>query len=136
MWLVRTPWRPQSTLQADSGYAAREYMRLTVSVSPLLAHCTLRRAPRSRRKRRCLTDLADECAVNNGGCWKGDYTVKGSRQTFSACKDELESYRVRSPTLCQELIPTRTPPLVCAGAALSTRQLQGSFLPCVDAAAP
>ena len=46
-------------------------------------------------KCRCLTDLADECAVNNGGCWKGDYTVKGSRQTFSACKDELESYKVR-----------------------------------------
>jgi len=46
-------------------------------------------------ERRCLPDLADECTVNNGGCWKGDYTVKGSKQTFSACKDELESYRVR-----------------------------------------
>jgi hypothetical protein len=46
--------------------------------------------------RRCLPDLADECAVSNGGCWQGQYTVKGSKQTFSACKDQLQAVKVRA----------------------------------------
>ena len=45
--------------------------------------------------RRCLTDLADECAVNNGGCWQGQYTAKGSKQTFSACKDQIHAVKAR-----------------------------------------
>ena len=69
-----------------------------MAVSPGVLFCAalLRLTYRPRCVHRCLTDLADECAVNNGGCWQGQYMVKGSKQTFSACKDQLQTVKVRA----------------------------------------
>lgn len=42
---------------------------------------------------RCVTDIADECASNNGGCWHTTASVKGKKTTFSACHDNLDIYK-------------------------------------------
>jgi hypothetical protein len=42
---------------------------------------------------RCVTDIPDECAADNGGCWAGDFPVGGKQQRFSACRDNLPAYR-------------------------------------------
>ena len=44
---------------------------------------------------RCKPDLPDECAVNYGGCWHGDFNVNGRQQTFNACRDDIDKYKVR-----------------------------------------
>lgn len=43
---------------------------------------------------RCVQNLPDECAVNNGGCWQGDFKVNGQMKHFSACSDNIRAYRV------------------------------------------
>ena len=43
---------------------------------------------------RCKPDLPDECAVNYGGCWHGDFSVSGRMQTFNACRDDIDKYKV------------------------------------------
>ena len=42
---------------------------------------------------RCVTDIADECATNYGGCWHTTASVKGKQTTFSACHDNLDIYK-------------------------------------------
>lgn len=45
--------------------------------------------------RRCLSNLADECATSNhGGCWHKDYTVNGKTKIYSACQDNIKDYKV------------------------------------------
>lgn len=44
---------------------------------------------------RCIKDLANECdASDNGGCWSKEYTVNGKKKTYSACKDNIDQYKV------------------------------------------
>ena len=47
---------------------------------------------------RCIANIKDECAHDYGGCWRGDYTVNGKTQTFHACKDNIELYKVPLPS--------------------------------------
>jgi hypothetical protein len=42
---------------------------------------------------RCIQNLPDECAVDNGGCWQGDFKVNGQMKHFSACSDNIRAYR-------------------------------------------
>jgi hypothetical protein len=42
---------------------------------------------------RCVTDIPDECATNNGGCWHTTAAVKGKNTEFSACHDNLDIYK-------------------------------------------
>lgn len=42
---------------------------------------------------KCIKDLADECAVRHGGCWHQDLYVGSSKQTFSACTDNLAAVK-------------------------------------------
>ena len=32
---------------------------------------------------RCIANIKDECAHDNGGCWREDFTVNGRTQTYS-----------------------------------------------------
>ena len=43
---------------------------------------------------RCITDIANECATDHGGCWHAEYKIKGQSRAFSACKDNLPAYKV------------------------------------------
>jgi hypothetical protein len=42
---------------------------------------------------RCVTDIPDECAIDNGGCWHTTASIKGTQTTFSACRDNLDVYK-------------------------------------------
>jgi hypothetical protein len=41
----------------------------------------------------CLPAVPDECATNHGGCWHGEFTVRGKRREVSACYDRIAEYR-------------------------------------------
>ena len=43
---------------------------------------------------RCIANIKDECAHDYGGCWREDFTVNGRTQTYHACKDNIELYKV------------------------------------------
>lgn len=55
--------------------------------------------------RRCIANIKDECAHDYGGCWRGDYKVNGRAQTYHACKDNIQLYKVPclAPLLCSHL---------------------------------
>lgn len=44
----------------------------------------------------CIQDIKDECGENYGGCWHKEFTVKGERKMFNACKDLLAAYKEAS----------------------------------------
>ena len=46
--------------------------------------------------RRCIANIKDECAHDYGGCWRGDFTVNGRTQTYHACHDNIDLYKVCS----------------------------------------
>lgn len=43
----------------------------------------------------CIKDIKDECSINNGGCWQGDYSVSNiwQRTHFSACVDKISEVK-------------------------------------------
>ena len=43
---------------------------------------------------RCIANIKDECAHDYGGCWRGDFTVNGRTQTYHACHDNIDLYKV------------------------------------------
>lgn len=73
--------------------------------------------------RRCIANIRDDCAHDYAGCWRGDFNVNGKSQTFHACKDNIELYKVRTyqTPLCH-LYNTST----CSSAPLSS--LRTSYL--------
>ena len=48
---------------------------------------------------RCIANIKDECAHDYGGCWREDFTVNGRTQTYHACHDNIDLYKVCSPLL-------------------------------------
>ena len=44
--------------------------------------------------RRCIANIKDECAHDYGGCWRGDFTGNGRTQTYHACHDNIDLYKV------------------------------------------
>ena len=58
---------------------------------------------------RCIANIKDECAHDYGGCWREDFTVNGRTQTYHACHDNIDLYKVQSSLLTACCL--RIPPL-------------------------
>lgn len=68
---------------------------------------------------RCLKDLADECAHDNGGCWQADFTVNRQKKHYTACQDNIQAYKVNTLSFEQATFPpgVRQPASACVSAA-------------------